>query len=398
MCKKIITIAAITISLLACQPTNKTQEKIQIIDVEAGIQNKKEMPLSAIADSMDYVKLETLPICLIGNGTPLIRGNRVFVMTHRPDCIYIFNQSGNFLSKIDRQGKGPGEYDRIDQWTVSPSGNQVVISCRFELYLYKTNGEFINKTSATANLNSGMNFHAEDEVIICTNQLVHQNSDYPAVLKYSNKLKDRDTILIRNWEFGEMKTVFHSYYVLFYRYNGLYYYKEQACDTLFQISTDGSFSPRFVFKSGSKAMSPEAFFSNNTENVYSLELFAETRDYFTFTVRYKGNTTLLYYHKSTGDLFSKPDVVQPSGNRNQLAELKNDLDGFDSRFDKIDHEANTWVGFHQIADLKQLEKEGFFERPEVVNSPHGKQLRDLVKSSSADDNPIVRILYLKKDG
>jgi hypothetical protein len=260
MNKKIITIGAIAISLMACQPTNKNRENIRIIDVEAGFRNKKDMPLSAIADSIAYIKLETLPDCLIGRGTPLIRGNRVFVMTQHPDCIYIFDRSGKYLSKIDKKGKGPGEYDGISQWSVSPSGNRVAFNSNFALYLYKTNGEFINKVTATADWNSGMIFQSENEVIICTNQSVNQKRDYPAVLKYSDDLKNRDTLLTRYWEIGKIKPVFYWYPVLFYRYNGFYFYQEQACDTLFQVSPDGSVHPRFVFLSGSKAMNPEAFF------------------------------------------------------------------------------------------------------------------------------------------
>lgn len=395
---KVIVILVILLGCISCTTTDQKGYAIEIIDLETGLKNNHTMLLSEIADSIVYIKLATHADYLIGKGTPLVRGNRIFIKDISSDRIIIFNRSGEYLSKIERKGKGPGEYIGISQFTVSPLGDLIAIDSygNEELYLYNASGEFINKVTATADWNSGMFFDSENELIICTNQTLNQLPDYPVVMQYSNDLSIRDTLITRQWiELNNQPSVFPFIPFLFYRFNGKYFYKEQACDTLYQLSSDKSFQPRYVFNSGSHAMTAEALFSNNTEDFYRLMQFSETLDYFTFLIGFRKKNTLMYYDKSSKELFSIPDIVMDYKSSRQIPELKNDLDGFDHPFLKHDNDANSWISMHQMVDLKEMEQEGFFENPQLKNSTSGSTIATMVKKSSEEDNPIIRILYLK---
>jgi hypothetical protein len=65
--------------------------------------------LSSVAEKIEYVVLETNDECLIGSTKNIQVTADGYLIAYR-DVIYHFGKNGEFLSKIDHIGKGPGEY------------------------------------------------------------------------------------------------------------------------------------------------------------------------------------------------------------------------------------------------------------------------------------------------
>jgi len=66
--------------------------------------------ISAIADSIGYIQLETDSGCLIRNIRQLyISNDRIFVRDQQQK-VFVFDLHGGFLNEIGAKGKGPGEY------------------------------------------------------------------------------------------------------------------------------------------------------------------------------------------------------------------------------------------------------------------------------------------------
>jgi len=58
-----------------------------------------------------FIRLETTPESVIGEiGEVLFDTGYVFVFDKRTHAVLVFDTSGNFFSKVDSKGKGPGEY------------------------------------------------------------------------------------------------------------------------------------------------------------------------------------------------------------------------------------------------------------------------------------------------
>ncbi len=384
--------------LLACNSPNNKQAEIQIIDIEAGLKNQKELYLSDIADSIGYVKLETLAECLIGNGNALVRNDRIFFKMSNPDRILIFNKDGKYITKLDSVGKGPGEYTGIFQWTVSPSGEYIAFSdlATQTIFLYTSEGDFINKTRGTIMWYSGFYFINEKELLVCTMEVMNQGPDFPVLLRYSDDLTSIDSILTKEWiGISTLPPGLPGISISFYGYNGRFFYKERAADTLYELNDKMKLQPRFVFDLANKSMDLNTAHSQNRDAFYNIYSFYETRDYFSFTVSYKQKRTLMYFDEASGELFSLPNNYGDYGKRDQVSEPKNDLDGFDYPFSKYDSYDDKWTSLHHIVHLKELEKEGFFNESSLLNHPERARLAELVKTSKLNDNPIIRILYLK---
>jgi hypothetical protein len=392
-------VGLISIFLLqACSDTKNISKEIPILNIEAGLKNQKELFLSDIVDSIVYVKLETSAECLLGNTSILVRNNRIFARMSNPDRILIFDLQGNYLSKLDSLGKGPGEYTGIFQWTASQSGDYLAFSdmATQTIFLYNSDGSFVNKTTGTFMWYSGFQLFNESDLIVCTREILNYTPDFPVVLKYTENLTERDTILSKQWQgVSTLPPGLPGIYIPFFRFMDRFYYKEQANDTLYEIDRNNKFQSRLVFDSGDKKMDRNTAHSPNKEGYYNIFSINETSDYLFFDVSFHKKKTKMAYNKNTGELFSLPEYRSDYARESKVVEPINDFDGFDYPIKKHDSNGDIWTSVHQIIYLKELEEKGYFRKEAIDKYPERAKLAELVKNSNMDDNPIVRILHLK---
>jgi hypothetical protein len=69
---------------------------------------------------------------------------QIYVLDNRESCLYIFDNSGEHLKTIGREGQGPGELQRPNRMYFSPQ-NEIVIQDmqRWRLNYYSMEGEFL---------------------------------------------------------------------------------------------------------------------------------------------------------------------------------------------------------------------------------------------------------------
>ena len=83
---------------------------------------------TSIIDSINYIPLETNENILIQNLTKILFvSSKFYLFDYQTKTIYIFNKSGEFINKVHRVGRGPGEY--IDIMDFDVDNNE-------SLYLY----------------------------------------------------------------------------------------------------------------------------------------------------------------------------------------------------------------------------------------------------------------------
>ena len=132
---------------------NKVEDHIKIIKIPKEIlsSNKKKVLFdpSLVVKDFDLVALETTPEALVGNIDELFFDDeKIFVIDRRvAKSIFIFKQNGEFISKIDRVGRGPTEYFEIWDATIDKSQKHIIIEDlegrKFQYYDYK--GDYLFK-------------------------------------------------------------------------------------------------------------------------------------------------------------------------------------------------------------------------------------------------------------
>lgn len=95
------------LSLINCKDQYKKIEKIKLDPSDA-----EEVNLSNFVDTIEYIRLETSPKCLIGPRIHRITVRQKYVYVHDIDqqIIFVFDKKGKYIAKLDKHGGGPDEY------------------------------------------------------------------------------------------------------------------------------------------------------------------------------------------------------------------------------------------------------------------------------------------------
>ena len=71
-----------------------------------------------LSDSIDIIPLEVTENCLISDIKKLeFYKNRIFISDRINAKIFVFDSEGNFLRSIGKQGRGPGEYSYMGDFS-----------------------------------------------------------------------------------------------------------------------------------------------------------------------------------------------------------------------------------------------------------------------------------------
>jgi hypothetical protein len=143
--KKYFLYLCLSICLFSCGEKNNAKGDEIYIDLK----KTGTLNFSEIADSISYIQLETTDESLIGDigaGDILYR-NGIFYISERSGSIYLFNEKGKYLSKLNKLGQGPGEYTSISSFALDTVGNIHVMDLSIKkILMYNCNAEFISET------------------------------------------------------------------------------------------------------------------------------------------------------------------------------------------------------------------------------------------------------------
>jgi len=100
-------------------------------------------------ESQEWIKLETTNESLIGDVSKIFYTNNLFIVLDNKltNSVFIFDGKGNFISVINKLGKGPGEYTKIYDIAFDELNDVVhILDLNLEKILkYDIRGEFISE-------------------------------------------------------------------------------------------------------------------------------------------------------------------------------------------------------------------------------------------------------------
>ena len=75
---------------------------------------KEQINLSEFADSVSYIKIQTDSNCIMGRIREIIIKDRyIYAVDVSRQILFVFNHNGKYISKLDKRGMGPDEYNWI---------------------------------------------------------------------------------------------------------------------------------------------------------------------------------------------------------------------------------------------------------------------------------------------
>lgn len=151
MIKNIIPLILITLLITNCQ--SNTSQSVKTIEInpsdstDSGFSDYFEMEQYIVLESSDSSLMQSIRKIYIAN-------NKIFILTWGDAQILIFDINGKFISKINKYGRGPEEYNYAVDFSISSDGDTI---CLFDkglkkLIYYSPNGKFYLSKSLNTDL------------------------------------------------------------------------------------------------------------------------------------------------------------------------------------------------------------------------------------------------------
>lgn len=120
----------------------------QILKVKSN-QIRKDIKFSDVIKDLKFIPLETTADCLIGQIDKIIlHNNRFYILDcSKSKALFVFNLDGKFVRKMSKLGRGPGEYNRPEDFCFEPKTDNIVILNNNKLNYYQEDGTFIRATN-----------------------------------------------------------------------------------------------------------------------------------------------------------------------------------------------------------------------------------------------------------
>ncbi len=388
----------------ACKTSQDSSGDLITIDVEKAYDDPmRDLMLSEIVEDIEYVKLETSPSCYISEYARevAISQNYLIIFDSDQNRILLFSKNGEYLNDIGSYGKGPGEYSYASNFSISPNEKLVVLRGDSKTYMvFSINGEFISeyKFPLLALGNSGFLDNGSFaifqqtywwpnetgfQLLLLDDQLTHASDS----LLFNHK----DTTRIRGMGY-EIDN--------FSLFQNNMYYRQHLQDTIFRI-VDNIVEPYLLFKLGNLRLPDNNVPMNESMKKYLIPQVMNFFQEFGY-IRFMGSTNDLYgnellvWNKTNDDFYFVKHPKNGGVYLNTRTPFpKNDIDGLqiENFFDQIS--GNASISQLNITTVKPYIESDSVALSSLATQKYYNRLKKLLDESDLEDNPIIRICYLK---
>ena len=141
----LILLIVMTVTLFSCIQEEKTKD-LRVIDLASNVGKTSVVNLSEIAESIDYIPLETNSESLLAPPLTYLNfvNGKLYIRQFRTE-IKIFKQDGSFIKIFNKKGRGPQEYESLFNFYIDPLTSNLLIYSHRKLSEYNSEGDFIKR-------------------------------------------------------------------------------------------------------------------------------------------------------------------------------------------------------------------------------------------------------------
>lgn len=364
----------------------------QLININEGFTNRKELPLSEIASDIEYVKLEFTKKSSINQLKVIfITDKYIFINSNGLPYVMQFNRDGKFIRQVGTLGRGPGEYSYCRTFTVDEKNELVLIfdNWTYKIVCYNFDGEFKKVIETHNDLIRNLTV-ANNGEIICQSAPIRIQPTYFMLLSLNEK---GDTIFSKkSWYFKNFKgNYFGGPDNMFIR-NDSIFVREYFNDTIY-LYNNKSLEPYYILQ-WDKYKDPAIFsFQNlgikrildNNSKVFQLEVIQASSQYLYLYYQFQYKNYLGRFDKLTREV---EFTEQKQGC------LINDFDGGLSVNPSFNM-GSKWIAEIPADSLLSTLTPEFFATSKAKYPEKKERLKKLVEELDENDNPVVMIISLK---
>ncbi len=407
---RFIILLLITVTLLTSCSGGKTGQTVEYplnVKIDLSEASTNPIKLSELADEVRYIPLEITDSVVLGSVDGIsVKLSSDFIFAESGGELFRFSNTGKYLNKIVKSGRGPGEVNQLIEFAVDAVDGKVYVFDRsgYRIKIFDYNGVFCGE------LDNLLEYRG-------INTMGFYNRRLFATITQTQTTKDlaiwydsiNDTLLslqpnIRKYapeqinNFNALKTETMSMQVC----DTLLLYKEYFCDTVFSVNNDFVVSPRFIIDMGSDKYEWESY----RDQMYNFNVRMPTYGYYVTALAESENNLLMNLGSASGD---RVFVVHKKGrdeNKIQLVyfnpddrriKLENDLDGMVDFIIQNSYGLYLFDGYLytliEAYDFKKAYDEATEE--EKTASKYLRDMAPVLDGIDEFDNPVLMLVKLK---
>ncbi len=398
--------------LTACSYDTDKNSDVITIDLLEALNNTKTLNLSELVDEVEYVKFETTPDCSFGLARYLITDNYIIVYEQYNPKIYIFDRNGKYIRKFGKEGNGPGELSIIENIIVFPAEDYLIVhdlSFR-KIIKYRFNGEFLEEKKFTVqggNDLAGISMIGPERFAILFKRPVTEHNNYPLIQICNKSFEIVEKLYNVNSSSSEgaYSSKRHSFYIK----NDNIHFREYFFDTLKEYNGE-VFIPKYHFFI--KDNRPASYAQDRSSPPQFNEIWQqfEIGKYIVCNLDMPGEEEdeiigkWIFFDKQNQKMFTLTELPWYIRESSLEPAIYNNIDGiFHVYMNDYTNHLKTHVTEDliykatDIIDLKTYIENNHQSDHEVIFPEKQKELIDMIKNSSENDNPILQIFHIKTD-
>jgi hypothetical protein len=393
---------------------DRAEDSFFTIDFPLLLSNSREVPLSGIAESIEYIPLETNGISVLGRIND-VKFSKDYIFIHSFGNILLsqFDRNGKFIRYIGKEGRGPGEYALIRMFSLDEENRLIYIHPNWSrgLLVYSFDGEYL-KTIPFIRDERRITW-SRDSLFICFSE--------PSVGNEENvftEINSKGEVLqtVKNYCLWSPPPPFGRSNVYpgqnpFYRLGNRLHFKGEYNDTVYTYDKNNRIVPNYFIDLKEYKLPPEMrierglvkripvkyFWVNATESsrfVFVLYCAYDTND-----AEGHGdiNGGYLIYDKQTGtgNVLNNPDGKLVQFNIVGDVGFENDIDGGPEFIPAF---SNDSLAFRLISaiEMKKYIGSDKFNESNPLYQDKKKSLTEQMKTIKETDNDILIVVRLKK--
>ena len=225
-------ISLLCMLLLSCNKQNsKTEQKILQVEL-----SPQKLAASTLFKKIEVIPLETNDRCLLkAIGRIIETDDKYYILDDDMDAgvLFCFDKQGKYLSKIDKKGNGPGEYNLIYEAIVKPEENLIhLLSPMGAIHTYTTDGQFIKRNLLPAGGETDM---IEIDKSLFAYWTLLGNPEENKVTYYD---MDKEEVTGGFWKTTDDNFMTNMCIDVFYKYNNENYFSTQFANEVYRFTKD----------------------------------------------------------------------------------------------------------------------------------------------------------------